>query len=115
MIYINHNNAVQQLTGILEQSFNAEQHNTLDLLNKRLMLEEIVEESVSFNKKLNWENKNDNLRLVESVEDLVEVFKLRSDVYSEIGYLEECPDVIEGLNFDTYDKNSAILFYKNKT
>lgn len=124
MIYINHNNAIQQLKGIIEQNlnknldympnaFNEEQHHAFELLNKRVMLEEVVEESVSFNKKLNWENKNDNLRLVNSVEDLVEVFKLRSDVYTEIGYQEECPDFIAGLNFDTYDKNAAILFYKS--
>lgn len=122
MIYINHNNAIQQLKGIIEQSinktldymptaFNEEQHHALELLNKRVLLEEVVEESVAFNKKLNWENKNDNLRLVNSVEDLVEVFKLRSDVYTDIGYLEECPDIIDGLNFDEFDKHAAILFY----
>lgn len=124
MIYINHNNSIQRLKGIIEQSihktldympnaFNEEQHHALELLNKRVMLEEVVEESVSFNKKLNWEGKNQNLRLVNAVEDLVEVFKLRSDVYTDIGYQTECPDIIDGLNFDKYDKNAGILFYKS--
>jgi len=37
---------------------------------------------------------------------------LRSEVYREINYDNEFPDMIEGLNFDEYDENSAILYTK---
>lgn len=121
MIYINHNHTMQQLTSVIEQSinktldympnaFNEEQHHALELLKKRVLLEEVVEESVAFNKKLNFDDTNKNLRLINSVEELIKVFKLRSDIYTDIGYQKECPDIIEGLNFDKYDKNAAILF-----
>lgn len=124
MIYINRNNAIEQLKYIIDNSFNKtvdympnnfnkEQHYALELLKKRVFLEETVEESIAFNRQLNWEDSNKNLKLVNTAEELVEVFKLRSDVYAGIGYKNEFPDTIEGLNFDKYDKNSAILFYKN--
>jgi predicted GNAT family N-acyltransferase len=58
-----------------------------------------------------YENKN--LRLTTTAEELIEVFKLRSDVYTSIDYQNEFPDTIEGLNFDIFDKNSAIIYYKN--
>ncbi|MCK4875613.1 MAG: GNAT family N-acetyltransferase [Sulfurimonas sp.] len=124
MIYINRNSAIEQFKNIIDNDFNKttnympdnfhkQQLNALDLLKKRVFLEEIVEESISFNRQLNWEDKNKNLKLVNCVEDLINVFKLRSDVYTKIGYQEEYPETIEGLNFDNYDKNSAILCYKN--
>lgn len=126
MIYINHNSATEQLKGLIESSlnknldymsnnFNEQQHHALELLKKRVFLEEVVEESIAFNKQLNWEETNKNLKLVSTVEELIEVFKLRSDVYTDIGYQREFPDTIEGFNFDRYDKNSAILFYKSNS
>ena len=122
MIYINHNSAIEQLKEIVDSSFNKtlnympndfnkQQHNALELLKKRIFLEEIVEESIAFNRQLNWEETSKNLRLVNSVEELIEVFKLRSDIYTDLGYQSEFTDTIEGLNFDKFDKNAAILFY----
>lgn len=122
MIYINRNQAVEQLQNILDSSFtkeymptdfNQQQYHAFDLLKKRVFLEEVIEKTISFNRGLNWENNNKNLKLVNDTEDLIEVFKLRSTVLADVGYQEECPDVIEGLNFDTYDNNSAVLYYKN--
>lgn len=126
MIYINQNNAANQLRDIINNSYNRtisnmpdsfkkQQHHALELLKKRVFLEEIVEESISFNRQLNWEEKNKNIKLVTTAEELVEVFKLRSDVYTDLGYQEEFPDTIEGLNFDKYDKNAAILFYTSNS
>jgi N-acyl-L-homoserine lactone synthetase len=123
MIYINHNSAMEQLSQLIDSSlnknlnympdnFNEQQHDALELLKKRIFLEEIVEESVAFNRKLNWIDTNKNLKLVSNAEELIEVFKLRSNVYIKIGYNEECPDNIDGLNFDSYDMNSAILYYQ---
>ena len=54
-----------------------------------------------------------NLSIVTNAEDLIKVFELRSDVYQNINYQKEFPDLIDGLNLDIYDKNSAIIFYKN--
>ena len=124
MISINHNEAITQLKTIVEQElqkkldympkkFNEEQLYALKLLKQRIYLEEVVEESVSFNRKLNWQETNPNLKLVNSVENLIDVFKLRSEVYLGIGYQDEFPDAIEGLNFDEYDKNAAIIFYSS--
>lgn len=124
MIHINRNRALEQLSNLLDNSldknlnympdnFNVQQNDALELLKKRIYLEEVIEESVDFNRKLNWKESSKNLKLVNSAEELVEVFKIRSNVYAKIGYNEECPDNIEGLNFDNYDKNSAILYYKN--
>ena len=126
MIYINHNNAIEQLQDLINNSlhntksylpdnFNNEQSHALELLKTRIALEEIVEESVYFNKQLNFESKNKNLSLVSNVEELIEVFKLRSTVYTNIGYQREFPDFIEGLNYDKYDKNAAILFYTSNS
>jgi len=126
MIYINHNSALKQLKNIVDssfnkttnympESFNTQQSYAFELLKKRILLEEIVEESVAFNKRLNWEETNKNLKLVNTVEELIEVFKIRSDVYTDIGYQDEFPDTIEGLNFDKFDKNAAILFYTSNS
>lgn len=126
MVYVNHNKAIRELGKLLDKSlnknlnymsenFNKEQHNAVELLKSRIYLEEVIDECVSFNKKLNWERTHKNLNLATTTEDLVEVFKLRSNVYTNLNYQEEFPDTLEGLNFDKYDKNSAILFYKSNS
>ena len=125
MVYVNRNNATKQLKSIVELSlkknldylpskFNKEQYNALILLQKRIQLEEIIDESLEFNKSLNFKPNNSNLHLVSSAEELVDVFSLRSEVYLEMGYNKEFPEIIEGLNFDAYDKNSAIIYYGQK-
>lgn len=96
----------------LPEKFNEEQRYALEIFKKRVFLEETIEETISFNKKLSWDNKYENTSLALSAEELIEVFKLRSTVYHEISYQKECPDMIEGLNFDTFDKNSAVIYCK---
>ncbi|MCK5294898.1 MAG: hypothetical protein KAJ49_09615 [Arcobacteraceae bacterium] len=124
MININRNNSLEALQQLVEQnidtklsympdSFNKEQHHALELFKQRLFLEKTIDEAISFNRNLVFENSNPNLHLATTAEDLIDVFKLRSDVYTQINYQDEFPDTIEGLNFDKYDSNSAILFYKN--
>ena len=123
MIYINHNSAIEQLSNLINNSlnkylnympdnFDEQQQNAIKLLKRRILLEEVLEESVAFNKKLNWEDTSKSLKLINSAEELIEVFKIRSSIYTSIDYQKEFPDTIEGLNFDKYDKNSAILYYK---
>ncbi len=123
MSYVNKSAALQQLQGLVQQNlyrnldymsdkFNEQQRYALEFFKKRIFLEEIIEETISFNKNIVWNNTNKNLKLTTTAEELIDVFKLRSDVYTDIGYQEECPDTIEGLNFDIFDKNSAIIYYK---
>lgn len=124
MIYINKNVTLHQIKELVQvnlnkhisymsDEFNNEQKKALELFQKRIFLEEIIEETISFNKKISWENCNKNLHLTTKAEELVDVFKLRSDIYLKMNYHNECPDTIEGLNFDTFDKSSAIVFYKS--
>ncbi len=122
-ININKNHSLMLLQQLVEKnlskqlsymsnSFNKQQIQALELLNQRLFLEKTIDEAISFNKSLNFPNENKNLHLATTAEDLIDVFKLRSNVFTSINYQEEFPDTIAGLNFDKYDSNSAILFYK---
>ena len=124
MVYLNKNYSLQTLRSLIQQEFqrktykhhttlNEQQKEILELFNKRIFLEEVVEEAVSFNKKLTWDDATKNVGLVTSAEELIEVFSLRSEIYTDINYQDEFPDTIEGLNFDSFDKNSAILVCKN--
>ncbi|WP_428023950.1 N-acyl amino acid synthase FeeM domain-containing protein [Arcobacter sp.] len=123
MTNINKNITLNQFQELIEKNlnksldymsddFNYQQKQALELFRKRIFLEEIIEETISFNKSLSWDNKNDNLKLTKSAEELIEVFKLRSEVYAQMGYQNDFPDVLEGLNFDLFDKKSAIIYYK---
>ena len=99
----------------MSEAFNEEQYQALMLFKNRLFLEEVIEESISFNKKLRFQDTNKNLGLITNAEELIEVFTLRSTVFSSLSYGKEFKDRIEYLNFDTHDKNSAIITYrKNK-
>jgi len=123
MIYLNQNVTLNQLKEVVQKNinhnidymsddFNDAQKNALELFQKRIYLEEIIEETIAFNKKIVWDNPNSNLKLTTTAEELIEVFKLRSDVYRGINYQDEFKDEIEGLNFDKFDKTSAIIYYK---
>lgn len=104
---------IQKRVDYLPEKFYNEQKFALETFQKRIFLENIIEETISFNKKLSWNYENKNLCLIKTAEELIEVFKLRSEVYSQLNYQTEFPDLIEGLNFDVYDKSSAIIYYKN--
>ena len=124
MSYINTNKTLNLLEEVLTQNFSAkleylpeqfhkEQLYAIELFKKRLFLEQIIDKTISFNRSIEFDESSNNLFLTTSAEMLVDVFKLRSDVYSAIpGYQDEFPDVIEGLNFDKFDKHSAIVYYK---
>ncbi|WP_419764703.1 MAG: N-acyl amino acid synthase FeeM domain-containing protein [Arcobacter sp.] len=124
MAYLNKNISLNQLQEFVQQNiqqrldylpinFYNEQKFALETFQKRIFLESIIDESISFNRSLSWNQDNKNLRLTTTAEELIDVFKLRSNVFREINYLDEFPDSIEGLNFDIYDKTSAIIYYKN--
>lgn len=98
----------------MPNSFNQEQEEILQLFKNRIYFEKILEETVSFNKTLNWNNENyENIHLTTTAEELIRVFSLRSEVYGSLNYGNEFPDIIKGLNFDDYDPRSAIVYVKN--
>lgn len=96
----------------LPDTFNKQQQEAIELFKKRIFLEKTIEETISFNKKLNFPNENKNLQLTTTAEELLDVFKLRSEIYTQINYQDEFPDTIEGLNFDKYDSNAAVIYCK---
>ncbi|MFT5661711.1 MAG: putative GNAT family N-acyltransferase [Sulfurimonas sp.] len=123
MIYINHNSALEQLQNLVDISFNKtqdhlpssfilQQQQALELLKSRISLEEIIDESITFNRGLHWEETNPHVKLVNTAEELVKIFQLRSQVYTNSGFHHQYPDAIEGLNFDKFDKNSAIMYFQ---
>ena len=59
-----------------------------------------------------WEDNSKNLYLATTAREFLEIFRLRSEIYTELKYDNEFPDMIKGLNFDAYDENSAILYTK---
>ena len=117
MVSLNKNRALNELRGVIQKSVYErieveEQNRILELFTTRIFLEETIDKAISFNKNLDWDRQNPHYQLTTTAEDLIEVFKLRSDVYTSIEYQEEFPDTIEGLNFDKYDHNSAIVYCK---
>ncbi len=60
-------------------------------------MKRLLNETISFNKKINWDFSLKNLSIVTNAEDLIKVFELRSDVYQNINYQKEFPDLIDGL------------------
>lgn len=123
MFYINKNSSLNQLQELVKKSLQIEveylpdtfikqQQMALEIFKKRAFLEEVIEKSIEFNKKIIWEKSHKNLFLISTAEELIEVFKLRSDVYTKLNYNNEFPEIIEGLNFDNYDFNSAIIYTK---
>lgn len=62
----------------MPEDFNHEMKLALELFQKRVFLEKTIDETISFNKQFIWENKN--LSLATTAEDLLNVFKLRSNI-----------------------------------
>lgn len=125
MLGINKDYSLNQIRDLIQESFyksskdkgatlDPEQKRILELFNKRVYLEEIIDKTLDFNKKLNWDSENHAYYLTTTAEQLVEVFKLRSQIYEQMHYEGEFPDIIEGLNFDKYDAHSAIIFCKKE-
>lgn len=104
------NNSFERKLEYLPDDFYKEQKKALEIFNKRIFLESVIEETIAFNKSLVFPKESENLKLTRTAEELIEVFKLRSNVYTKIKYQGVVPDTIEGLNFDIFDKNSAIIY-----
>jgi len=77
-------------------------------------LSKIIKNTIDFNQKLYEIGTLDGVSLAVKVEDLIEIFMLRDEVYKEINYRREFPEVIKGLHFDEYDEHSAIVYSKRE-
>jgi len=78
-------------------------------------LSKIVKNTIEFNQKLYDIGTLDGVSLATTVEDLIEIYMLRSVVYKEMNYNSEFPETIEGLSFDEYDECSAIVYSKRES
>jgi len=81
-------------------------------LKKNLLA--LISKAITFNRTLTFAQNTPNLHLVSTPKELIEIFLLRSKVYTKLNYNSEFPDVIEGLNFDLFDENAAILYTKKE-
>ncbi|MCH9812933.1 MAG: GNAT family N-acetyltransferase [Epsilonproteobacteria bacterium] len=112
MSYLNKNKSLYQIQDLLTKN----KHQTIqqpdqhDLFQKKTFLENIIEECITFNRVLIWDHSIENVHLATSAEALVKIFQLRSTIYTALHYNDEFPDLLKGLNFDTYDQNAAILY-----
>lgn len=118
MVCINKNKVLSELEEIIKLRIGNDHHeaqnsiNVLEQFRQRVFLESTIEKTLHFNRSLNWNYEEENVHLVNNAEELLEVFKLRSDVFGSLKYENEFPDSISGLNFDTFDHHAAIVFCK---
>lgn len=75
MVNINKNIALKDLENLMNKSlsrrlnymsddFNIEQEHMIEMFKKRIFLEEVVEETITFNKNINWDFSIKNLKLI---------------------------------------------------
>lgn len=106
---IQHKNIAFQVNSLLKK-YHIEAN--LEEINK---LSTTVKKTIEFNQNLYKVGTLDGVSLVITVEDLIDIFMLRSEVYQEMGYSNEFPEAIKGLDFDEHDEVSAILYSKRGT
>ena len=75
-------------------------------------MSEIMYRTLLFNKSLPW-RENKHVFLARTVQKLLEIYRLRSTVFGQLAYGTDIPGNIEGLNFDSLDECSAILYTKS--
>lgn len=123
MVNIIKNKTLVEFENIIKNDFKKNYHifpkellksekEAMKVFKNRIQLEEIIDTTLKLNQSINWKSFNKNIKLVNYAEDLINVFKLRSDVYRPLGYLNEFLENIPGLNYDNYDKYSIILIGK---
>ena len=105
MVYINKNEAFTRLNNI----FNNKEVE-FEYLKNTLIFERVLDEVITFNRKINWESTSTNLKLVTTAEEFIKICNLRSEIYGNLGYQKEFPDFLPNMNFDFYDLNSAIIY-----
>lgn len=105
MVYINKNETLNRLNGIFKN-----QQAKFEYLRNTLIFEKVLDEVITFNRKINWESNCESLKLVTTAEEFVKICNLRSEIYGNLGYQKEFPDFLPNMNFDFFDLNSAIIY-----
>jgi predicted GNAT family N-acyltransferase len=63
--------------------------------------------------KYNISPNNQNIKVIDSFDEFLQMSKLRSLVFSKVdGFNDEFPEEISGIQYDKFDKNSINLIYK---
>jgi hypothetical protein len=105
MAYINKNEALNRLSNIASNKKVG-----FEYFKNTLIFEKVLDEVITFNRKINWESNSANLKLVTTAEEFIKICNLRSEIYGNLGYQKEFPDALPNMNFDFYDINSAIIY-----
>jgi len=105
-------NPNRQTSVTFQVNYLLKKHKIEAKLEEITKLSKIIKNSIKFNQKLYDIGTLDGVSLATTVEDLMEIFALRSKVYKEIGYSDEFPEFLKGLDFDEFDECSAIVYSK---
>ena len=71
-------------------------------------------ETLQFNRACDWNSGYENVALVSSAADYLNVMALRARRYQDAGYDQLYQCAIPGLDYDEYDRHSLILFCKHE-
>jgi len=124
MTYINFNSAKKEIEML--SNFNNDVLNYLTKKEKRkinqannlilnsLELEEILNKNLELNQKIKTKFRNSQTKVPQSMEEIINIFKLRSEVFKKIGYNSEFKEKFKGLNYDIFDKNSINIYIQNE-
>ncbi len=74
---------------------------------------EIMYRTLLFNRTLPW-RESKHVFLAQTPQELLEIYRLRSTVFGQLTYGKDIPGDIKGLNFDSLDECSAILYTKSE-
>lgn len=77
---------------------------------RRSRMEATIAQSLAFGKRIVWPYDDTRLAPAREEKVLAEIFRLRSRIYTEMGYQKEFPDPVPGYNFDAFDTHSAIFY-----
>ncbi len=72
---------------------------------------DLAEDAITLGQKIPYSRGYSGVDIVRDSKGLIEAMKLRSKVYTEVGFTVELPDPIKGLNYHDFDHNSIILNY----
>jgi hypothetical protein len=72
-------------------------------------LKSCIYKTLSFNRRSSWSSVFDNVSLVASVDEFLEVMQLRARRYRDMGYDQVYTSDVPGLDYDEHDTHSYIL------
>jgi hypothetical protein len=98
---------------IYEEIHSAIQEAGIDSMSESAWkMAEIMYRTLMFSRAIVWRD-NPHVFLAQTPRELINIYRLRYDVYLQMGYAGELPNEVDGLDFDGFDEYSAILYTKN--